>query len=186
MAAVYVGCLSPNFSLLDGSTGNIIQLSQFRGRKVWIAFFRFATCPFCIIRLREMIEKYGNNYEIQILVIFQSPVEHMKKTICQLKSPFPLLSDSKQAIYKIYHVQTSYLSYFLYSWSCCWIRSAYSYPNTLPKVEPQGDLGRLPSDFLIDETGKIKDIFRAKHIHQHIPFHRVDHFICPKDAFVGI
>ncbi len=37
--------------------GNTINLASYKGKKVYLVFFRKAACPFCNMGLRELIQK---------------------------------------------------------------------------------------------------------------------------------
>ena len=48
-----------------------ISVSTKKGKKTLLTFYRFATCPFCNLRIHEIINRYeelGKNFEKQFLV----------------------------------------------------------------------------------------------------------------------
>ena len=40
---------------LPSTNGTFFNLKEIKGKKTLITFYRFATCPFCILRINEII-----------------------------------------------------------------------------------------------------------------------------------
>lgn len=49
---------APDFEAID-TNGEYINLSNYKGQKVLIAFFRYAGCPVCNYRVHKLIENYN-------------------------------------------------------------------------------------------------------------------------------
>ncbi len=83
----------PSFSHED-LDGSIVTSDSLIGKKMVITFFRFATCPFCNIRLHQlaqMANEWGDS--IQVVAFFESPLETLKKYQDDHHFSFPLLAD---------------------------------------------------------------------------------------------
>ena len=154
-----------------------VTLSDHRGRKVWLAFFRYASCPLCNLRVNDMIKRYDelSAAGLDILCVFQSPPDNMAKYVASQEPPFPLISDPTESLYSTYQLRSSAL--------------AFGSPKNLgrlaeaagrgfvPSVHVDGTKTRIPADFLIGEDGVMQDVFYGKVIADHIPFERVEAFV---------
>lgn len=177
-----VGDTAPDFTLVDARNGSKVTLSSLRGRKVVLSFYRYAGCPFCNLRVAQMRKKYterGWSSSLEILAVFHSPVETMKKRFGSkddaMVFPFPLLADPEEDIYEMYTVKSSIIGY-LFAIFFCWPKLWYAMGKGWCPGNPDSNAFTLPADFLIDENGTIVDTFFAKTIDQHMPVQRIEDF----------
>jgi peroxiredoxin Q/BCP len=152
-----------------------IQLSALREHKVWLAFFRYASCPLCNLRVRDIILRHPQltAQNIKVLAVFQSPPETIAEYVGQQAPPFPLISDPDEILYKQYQLQTS-LAGFLHPKNMLVVKDAMKAGFKPGKMD--GSKTRIPGDFLITRTGFLADVFYGKVIADHIPFERVEAF----------
>lgn len=155
-----------NFKAIDHK-GETVSLSDFEGKTIWLAFFRYASCPLCNLHIREIQKRYDEIVEkgIVFLPVFQSPAEDVSKHITKDQGlPFKVLCDPNQELYDAYDVKSSVTGFFnlevftkLFS-----AMSKGFFPGKI-----SGKIARLPSDFLINKDHQIIYRFDAKHIGQH-------------------
>lgn len=159
--------------------GETVELQALRGSKVWLAFFRYAACPLCNLRVSDMIRKHKKFEDagLKIVAVFQSPPEKMSEFVGTLEPPFPMISDPEEKLYKLYGLGSSPIG-FLNPAMLKKMARAYK-SGVLRLGAPDGTVDRIPGDFLIDENGVIRDVFNGGDISEHIPFERVY-------AFAGI
>lgn len=156
-----------------------LTLSALRGQKVWLAFFRYAGCPLCNLRVHQMIQRHDawERQGLKIVAVFQAPVDEVAANVGEQNAPFPIVCDPDETLYRLYGLEASLAGYLS--------------PKNLPKMAAalkegfmpgtmHGTKTRLPADFLIDETGKVVDTFYADAIGDHIPFERIDAFLGKK------
>jgi len=108
------------------------------------------------------------------------------------KYPFIILSDDAEETYTSYSVQSSVLGRLgtiTHIPSNSARRTKFAKSRGMSSVQlmakaikapKEGDLNRLPAEFLINEEGRIVDCFRAKTIDEHIPIERVSQFLMGK------
>lgn len=170
-----VGREAPDFTL-ETLNGGSVSLSDFRGKKVWLAFFRYASCPMCNLRISDIIRRHGEfaGKGLKILAVFQSPRKNLARYVGRQKPPFPLLSDPEETAYGTYGLGNS-LKAFVHPMAGVKLAQAAT-RGFLPGAL-DGTKTRIPGDFLIDETGVVVDEFHGGDIGQHIPFERVDAFL---------
>ena len=156
--------------------GQDLKLSDFQGQKVWLAFFRYASCPFCNLRVRDIIRRHDEfkSKGLKVIGVFQSPLESFDEYVRKQNPPFPLVSDPEETLYKIYGLEAS-LGAFLSPKNLAYAAEAAK--AGLLAMAPEGTMTRIPADFLIGPDGVIKDVFYGEIIADHIPIDRVDRFI---------
>ena len=156
--------------------GASVRLSALRGEKVWLTFFRYATCPLCNLRVHELIKRYSGFAEkgLRVLAVFQSPPESIAEHVGKQGPPFPLICDPSEELYAQYGVEQS-VAGFLSPGNLGGLIKARKKGFKVGRME--GTKSRLPAEFLIDEKGVIQNAFYARRIGEHLPFERVDQFI---------
>lgn len=133
-----VGEQAPAFTL-PGAGGGSVSLEEYRGKKLYLFFFRGTWCPNCANQLRQIqrelseIEKLG----VSVLGICCQGTGPMAAFLKKEGISFPLLSDESRQTAKAYGVYT-YLS-----WDSV-------------------NIAR-PSFFLIDESGVIRYRYVGAH-----------------------
>jgi thioredoxin-dependent peroxiredoxin len=130
-----IGDKAPDFELKD-SERNLIKLSDFKGKEIVLYFYPKDNTPGCTAEacsFRDNFLTYTNK-EVMILGISADSVERHKKFAEKYKLPFPLLSDEGAKVCKKYGV---------------WGKKNFA--------GKEYD-GIFRTTFLIDKTGKIKEI----------------------------
>lgn len=172
-----IGSVAPAF-VAQSSQGERVTLAQWRGRKIWLAFFRHVACPLCTLRIREMRDRFepALGQRLQILAVFQSPRQNFTRRGADIQKHawFPLLSDPTEALYALYHLDADWRGFFSKEAVAGFVKAASE--GLLPGGW-DGSVGRIPADFLIDGDGIIRDVFYGKNVNDHIPFERVDRFL---------
>ncbi|MGE3610666.1 MAG: peroxiredoxin-like family protein [Bacteriovoracaceae bacterium] len=170
MTKLKIGMKAPNIELVDwrGSTFNLENVS---GKK-WIAFFRYASCPLCNLRVNEMIKRFEELTKsgLQIIAIFQSEPESVAKYVGKQEPPFLILCDPSENSYERYGLQASILG-MMSPKNMSKLISAMKSGFRPGKME--GSVTRIPADFLIDENNIIQEVYYGETIGDHIPFVRV-------------
>lgn len=108
------GFTAPDFSLPD-LQGNIITLSQFRGRPVLVNFWT-TWCPYCVEEM-DALEKTYRRYADQGLVVLAVNVQEKAKTVTPVVQAqnlsFPILLDSDASITRAYFTIAIPTSFFI-------------------------------------------------------------------------
>ena len=90
---------------LDGTP---FELDRLRGRRMLLAFFRFASCPFCNLRLHELVTHYHEFGErFAVVAIFESSPENLRRFATRHTAPFPVLADQHGVYYREYGIERS-------------------------------------------------------------------------------
>lgn len=171
---VSVGDRAPAF-LATTWLGEAIELERYRGRKVWLAFFRFASCPLANLRVHEISKRHDLSANgIQIVAVFPSPRERIAAHVGKQNLPFPLVSDPHERLYMLYGLRASVAGLIGRDVGLRTVQAAAL--GFLPGPT-DGTITRLPGDFLIDEEGIVRHVHNGDDVADHIPFERVLEFI---------
>jgi peroxiredoxin len=177
---VQIGDEAPDFAL-PVLNGGEIRLSGLRGSTVLVSFYRYASCPLCNLRIAQLRRKYPTLRDsgLQVLSIFHSPPEAMKKFVGKHETEFPLLYDPEETVYKQYEIGSSVggwlVGVFIKGVCCCKLFRAMAHGAF--GGPPDGTATSLPADFLIDEEGIVRDVFLASSIDEHMPWNRIQDFV---------
>ena len=91
---------------MDGSD---FDLTNFKGKKVYLKYMRFASCMFCNLEVNHLKNKHSEfGKDFEIVLVFHSSVEFLNK---QMKKhgplPFTVLADPDFTYYKKYEIDRS-------------------------------------------------------------------------------
>ncbi|MDD5051264.1 MAG: peroxiredoxin-like family protein [Sulfuricurvum sp.] len=158
--------------------GDVIDLDKYHGKYLLLSFYRYASCPFCNLRVHESIQKYDTfrAHGIEMIAIFQSPDEKLAEYVGKQSLNYPIIGDPNLEIYKRYGVETSWiglLKAFLFRphqiLKSVFLRGFF--PGSI-----ENEIQRLPADFLIDPSGKIEIAYYGKDIGDHIAFETLEKY----------
>ena len=149
--------------------GNKIELTDYKGKKILLSFFRGASCPFCNMRVNQLIKNYSKceENEIAIITIFAASKDEIVKYAGTQNAPFPIIADPGLELYKKYGIMESSSG----------IIKAMMNPIKMMKVMFSGffnmksfnDKPIIPADFLIERDMTIYKAYYGKDFGDHIP-----------------
>ncbi len=154
----------------------LVETSNLIGKPFMVSFYRFASCPFCNLRVNELVTHYnelGDNFEI--IAIFDSSLDNLKKHALEHQSPFPILADEENGYYQKYAIEHSFLGmlkgmFFRIPTLFNGLFRGYI-PTTI-----KGSITTMPADFLIDENGIIQKAYYGKDEGDHLTFDEIKTF----------
>jgi len=168
------GQLAPDFST-HTFEGEEVTLKAYRGAKLWLTFYRFASCPLCNYRIHEVLARYEEftNAGIRLVGVFQSPPEKIAKYVAKKDPPFNLIADPKLDLYRLYGVSPSVWGLFKPEVFSTTFKAMFKgiFPGSI-----EGPVAMRPAEFLIDPEGLIWDAFYGRSVADHMPFDRVAEF----------
>lgn len=170
------GQIAPLFTVTDTS-GDSVQLTDYRSKKVLLAFFRYAGCPVCNFRVHELIEKYPQLKEkgYEVIAVFESSNTTLSQYIADTNIPFKVIGDPSLALYTKYSVEKSMNkmmgSAFNKKTKRAMKDGADLFENK--KYKRDGTLTRIPADFIIDEQGVVQSVWYGKTLSDHYPLDNI-------------
>ena len=162
---------------LPAINGSEFQLEQLAGKRFLLSFLRFAACPFCNLRIHELVSRYDElGPDFGIIAIFDSSLANLQRHAQRHHAPFPILADAHNTYYQEYGVERSLLGTLkgpaLHLPSVLYATFVKGYwPTSFG-----GKLTTMPADFLIDEERVIRTAYYGEDERDHLPFERVKAF----------
>lgn len=172
---------APKFKLTD-VFGRAIDLESYKGKKVFIGFFRHAGCPFCNLRVHSLQKKHleWKNKNLEMIFFFESKKNVLLSSIFHKEiSPIPLISDSEHTWYNAYGIENSATKSAV-SHLTSFIQTAIKAKfNSLPlHLMADGEsFSTMPAEFLLDENLIIRKIHYAKHLNDRMLMENIEDFI---------
>ena len=172
---------------LPAIDGKQFTTANLQGKRYLLTFFRFASCPFCNMRLAQLVAlKNQLTKELpeqsEIVAIFSSQLAHLQLHANKHVTQLPILADADNKYYEEFNVKKSF-------WGM--IKGAVlRFPTAIkglmrgyiPK-EMSSRLLIMPLSLLVDEKGVIQTIYHGKDEGDHIPLAQVKSFLMPKKSF---
>ena len=170
------GQLAPTFVVV-GAKGDTINIEKLKGKKVFLAFFRYASCPVCNFRMNEIIQNYEaiQSKGYVFIAVFESSNTTLQDYLKETEVPFPIIGDPSLELYKKYGVQRSFWR-MVGSMFNKKTKSNLKEGKVLVKgknLNRDGNMNRIPADFLIDKNGKIAIAYYGKNISDHLPLETI-------------
>ncbi|MDX2190835.1 MAG: redoxin domain-containing protein [Bacteroidota bacterium] len=168
---VSVTCMAqPSGRLKPGTTapeviaediyGRKINITEIVGsKKVLLSFQRYASCPICNYRIRELKNQYQalTLSNVEIVLFIESSKKNILDNLMGEKMPFYIIADPENIFYNKYRVEKSTMksleNYLFNAQTKRLIKEGEKYVN--PKVPRDASLRRLEAEFLVGNTMKI-------------------------------
>ena len=167
------GQAAPTFAVQDVH-GRMICLDDYRGRYLLLSFYRYASCPFCNLRVHELMQRLTKleNVDLSLVAVFQSPRAQIAQHIGKQRPPFPILPDPRLQLYRDYRVETSLRAFLIGATRHIGKALRAIRLGFLPG-RIQGSVMRVPADFLIDPHGELMIAYYGRDISDHLPIEAV-------------
>jgi peroxiredoxin len=171
---------APIFKLID-IFDREINLTAYKGKKVLIAFFRHAGCPFCNTRVHNLQKAHPELKAkgLEMIFFFESKKElllssNFHKTI----SPVPLISDPDKIWYDAYGVESSALKSAKSHFTSFFQKVFEAKKKGLPVHWMSGDesIKTIPAEFLMDERGIIRKVHYANGLRDRMSMEAITKF----------
>lgn len=162
------GQAAPAFAAQDVH-GQMIRLEDYRGRYLFMSFYRYASCPFCNLRVHELIQRLAEfeDVDLSLVAVFQSPRTQIARYIGKQRPPFPILPDPRLYLYRDYGVETSLRAFLIGATRHLGKALRAMRLGFLPG-RIQGSVARVPADFLIGPRGEILIAYYGRDISDHL------------------
>lgn len=176
-----VGDLAPDFEMTN-LAGEAVTLSDFKGQKVFLSFYRFATCPLSNFRVAQAMREHKHfEDDVTFVGVFESSDQYLKKFVQPRQLPFQVMADPKAALYQRYGVEASWFSALKGFARLSYVFKALFRSGYRPGML-HGSISRVPADFLIDEEGRILALHYGQDIVDHMAFDQLRAHLNDADA----
>lgn len=171
---------TPIFQLKD-VFGRLIDLREYKEKKVLLGFFRHAGCPFCNLRVHALTKVHE---ELKVkgleMIFFFESKEHiiLRSSFHKGVSPIPIISDPEKEWYDKYGLESSrYKSA---------VSHLTSFVQTVIKAKSAGvpvhlmadgeSISTLPAEFLIDRGLVIKKLHYSQTLNDRLEIEEIVKF----------
>ncbi|MFA7242665.1 MAG: peroxiredoxin-like family protein [Sulfuricellaceae bacterium] len=162
---------------LEALDGAVFDLSSLNGRPFMLSFFRFASCPFCNLRMHELVKRFEElGDKFTIVAIFDSAPDNLREHATRHHAPFPVLADAQGVYYTRYGIEHSaagVLKGMIFRLPT--LLYAMFAKGYLPQ-KINGSMTTMPADFLVDASGIIRVSYYGKDEGDHLSFEAVKKF----------
>lgn len=158
---------------------NEVRLSEFKGKKIILSFYRNVNCPFCNRRIHKIM---GHNLRfkdagVQLVFLFESSNQKISSSIFhQGISPWPLIGDPEKKIYTQYGVEHSTLKMLKTLFVANGTQAKKDTNDLNLPEDKEASMNLIPADFLIDENFTIVKAHYGNHLDDHIEFEELKEF----------
>ena len=168
MPRLMVGDSVPNLNLpaIDGTTFN---MSDTKGKRVILTFFRFSSCPFCNIRINKIVKRWNELADDTVMVgVFNAKAAELTKRMKKHKAPFTIVADES---YEYFEKNSVVKSFGKFLWGA--LRSPLTFMQAtlkgyFPLTLSIAKLSIIPVDILIDTDGKVVKAHYCKDTADHL------------------
>ena len=174
---------------MDGIDGKTFDSADLNGRRYLLSFFRFASCPFCNLRVHQLVSRQSElGSGFTVIAVFNSSLDNLRRHAEKHEAPFPILADPKRVYYQAYGVEKSLAGVFAGMVKRMPSLLHAMFAKGYWPTSPGGSVTSMPADFLIDETGVIRTAYYGNDEGDHLPFEQVKSFasknaglVCPAE-----
>lgn len=174
--ALETGQIAPDFSAND-IFGKPVRLSDLRGRRVLLSFFRFIACPFCNLRVHELIAKLPTLQDsLEIVAVFQSHPDVLRRHRNIAQFSVHVIGDLEMKLFRLYQGELSTAKFFTGHARHMgdWVKGVQA--GAFDAGTELGELRLVPAEMLIDEYGIIQRAFYGRDVTDRMPLSEITRF----------
>ncbi|WP_288362980.1 peroxiredoxin-like family protein [uncultured Spongiibacter sp.] len=166
---------------LTAINGEDFDIASLAGRPYLLSFFRFASCPFCNMRVHELVKRFDEfTNDFTVVAVFDSPLDNLQEHAADHHAPFPILADETGQYYERYSVQRSILGVIKGMLTRLPIAIRGMCKGYVPTTI-KGSMTTMPAIFLIDRDGIVRVAHYGKDEGDHLPFDDLLAFCATQD-----
>ena len=159
---------APHFSQVD-VFDRTIDLNMYQGKKILVAFFRHAGCPFCNLRVHNLMKVHEDFKAkgLEMIFFFESKKDIiLRSSFHQEISPIPLISDPEKKWYRRYGLESSARKSAVGHITSFVGTAIQAKLKGLP-LHPMADgesINTIPAEFLLDESLIIRELHYSQRL----------------------
>ena len=172
---------APRFTEVD-VFNRTIDLESYRGKKVLVAFFRHAGCPFCNLRVHNLMKVHEElkTRGLEMIFFFESKQGIiLRSTFHQEISPIPLISDPEKKHYDAYGLESSGVKSAVGHVTSFVSTAIQAKMKGLP-IHPMADgesINTIPAEFLLDEELIIRELHYSQRLSDRMKLDLIYEFV---------
>jgi len=171
---------APIFNLKD-IFGRMIDLNDYKDKKIFLGFFRHAGCPFCNIRVHALtrVHQELKAKGLEMIFFFESKENVLlRSTFHQEVSPIPLISDPMKTWYTAYGLESSGVKSAV-SHLTSFVQTAFKASSLGVPIHMMADgesIKTMPAEFLIDKGLIVKEVHYSERLNDRMNMEKIRAF----------
>lgn len=172
--ALQIQQTAPDFNVTDVFNNNI-SLKTYKGKKVYLAFMRFAGCPVCNLRVHSLLKQADAFKEknIEVVLVYESSISSMRLYLEDTSYPFTFIADPENSLYDSYGVEKSWSKFLVSLFKGLLTKVSSGEKLFKKKPKPDGNLNRMEAEFLIDENGNLSIAHYASFLGDNVSIEKI-------------
>ncbi|MDJ1505783.1 redoxin domain-containing protein [Xanthocytophaga agilis] len=172
---------APVFRLKD-IYGRMIDLEEYKDKKVFVGFFRHAGCPFCNIRVHKLLKVREELLEkgLEMIFFFESPENVLLQSIFHKEiSPIPLISDPEKRWYSAYGLEPSSYKATM-SHISSFVQTAFKASSLGVPLHAMAEgeaFNTMPAEFLLSEGLIIEQVHYSERLNDRMSVEKIRAFV---------
>ena len=169
---------APNFTIKDVN-GTTVNLSDYKGKKVMLTFYRNVGCPVCNIRFHQLQEQadYFKSKNMVMLAVYESSAELMKTYLEGETFYATMLPNPDQSLYQLYDIDRGVGKMMKGLFHGAMKKMTQGKKMYKHKIKQDGNNDRIGADFLIDENRVVKIAYYGKYLGDHVSIENIKKFL---------
>lgn len=161
---------APDFEATD-IWGNLIRLSDLKGKKILLTFYRHVGCPYTNLRFLELQESgsHFKNMGLVVIAVYESNGENLQRYSRDESFYATMIANPKYDLYSLYDIEQSALKILYSMYKGAYAKGEVGRRSFKDIFCPEGRNDTLGGDFLIDEDGRIKYAYYNQYLGDHMP-----------------
>lgn len=161
---------APSFLTTDVN-GLPVNLSNYKGKKILLSFYRNVGCPVCNLRFHELQEQaqYFESKNLIVLAIYESTADNMKQYLDGEKFYATMVPNPDESLYHLYNIERSGGKMMKGMFRGAMGKMGKGKKLFKTKIKQDGNANRIGADFLIDENGIVEIAHYGKFVGDHLP-----------------
>lgn len=175
-----------NDKLLVNVDGESLELGGDSKKYTLLSFFRDTNCPFCNVRIFQLTQRHKqlNSAGLEVIAFFVSSHEDVAQFVAARPRPFRVIADPENIAYTSYGIKRSFPRkvYGVFRRLCMWVfgMRLLGVKGTIRGAGGLNTNNIMPADFILDEQGKVIDVYYGDDPGDHIPFERIEQILSNK------
>lgn len=169
---------APIFTTNDVN-GNIVNLSDYKGKKILLVFNRNVGCPVCNLHYHELMEnkEYFKEKGLVIISVYESTTENMKAYLEGETTYSTMIPNPDLSLYKLYAVERSMRKVMKGMFNGAMGKMKKGKQLFSKKIKQDGTTDRIGAEFLIDENGVVKIAHYGNYVGDHLPVEKIKQIV---------
>jgi peroxiredoxin len=169
---------APTFTTKDVN-GITIDLSEYKGQRVFLSFHRNVGCPICNLRFHQVEEHMAEFQQkgLVVIAVYESTAEAMRSYLEGEHFGTIMIPDPEQGLYALYRVERSKGKVMKGMLHGALGKMSDGRKLFRKRMKQDGHLDRIGADFLINADGTLHTAYYGAYVGDNLPLDSVRAFL---------